>query len=42
MRSLALLLVLAALAACEARPGAVSGPTLSVGGGLGSFVGHSR
>jgi hypothetical protein len=35
-------LALIALAACGERAGSVSGPTLSVGGGITGLVGTSR
>jgi hypothetical protein len=37
MRGLVLVLALVALAACEARPGAMSGPTLSLGGSVSAL-----
>jgi hypothetical protein len=37
MRRLFLVIALGALAACEARPGAVSGPTVSLGGSVSAL-----
>jgi hypothetical protein len=36
------LLALCVLAACAARPGAVAGPTVSIGGGLSALSLHQR